>query len=271
MTISYRLNHLYDFDYKKFFHYSDPVEIFRREQIGKVPGFLAVLRRLGIGFVRKSFAEIGLHDAENFSAYYFSSFLFFFQRLSVLARWFGGVASFYDVLRLRQLYEVQQLKKLVTSSRIVFSARPWDIATMSMRGINSCMSWDKKQSFSLVGSILDPNCAIIYLQNDSIRTFYGSKMRARAIVRRVQDKDRKQFIYLERVYLSKDDFLDEQRDLAKKLIRNVFANYLADKSRIKILLNYREGDMIEIPSTSDTSYLPEEYESYRDSGIPYGP
>lgn len=66
--------------------------------------------------------------------------------------------------------------------KIVFSTHPWDIATMSMRGISSCQSWTHQYSSHLIGSILDPYCGIIYITNGG-NTKYGSKMLVRSIVR----------------------------------------------------------------------------------------
>ncbi len=59
----------------------------------------------------------------------------------------------------------------------------WDIATMSMRGIKSCVRWEGPQQNTLIGSILDPGCGIIYLTNEKSRSVNGSKMLFRAIVR----------------------------------------------------------------------------------------
>lgn len=71
--------------------------------------------------------------------------------------------------------------------RIVFSTDPWDIATMSMRGITSCMQWSSIHSPHLIGSILDPNAGVIYLTDDKA-TEHGPRMIFRAVVRIVIDE-----------------------------------------------------------------------------------
>lgn len=77
-----------------------------------------------------------------------------------------------------------QFKKL----KVVFTSDgidgAWDIATMSMRGIKSCMRWNASRAPALIGSIIDPCCGILYLTNGR-KTSYGSKMLFRALVRLV--------------------------------------------------------------------------------------
>lgn len=94
------------------------------------------------------------------------------------------------------------------SSRIVFSSSDpeglWDIATMSMRGIRSCQSWDGDYPRCLIGSILDPFVGIIYLTSGA-KEEYGTKMIRRCMVRfAINEKTMKPVIVLDRMYPSLD-------------------------------------------------------------------
>ena len=73
----------------------------------------------------------------------------------------------------------------------------WDIATMSERGISSCQSWCKGRDNSgkVIGSMIDPFTAIIYLTAD------GTKMIRRCIVRYVVDRRKKEpYLLIEKMY-----------------------------------------------------------------------
>jgi len=81
----------------------------------------------------------------------------------------------------------------------------WDIATMSMRGISSCQTWGGGNATHVVGSMVDPFTGIIYLTSGVKHGQYGSKMLRRCVVRFVvNDKTKKQSIYLERMYPALD-------------------------------------------------------------------
>jgi hypothetical protein len=78
----------------------------------------------------------------------------------------------------------------------------WDIATMSMRGINSCMRWSSNHSYHLIGSIIDPYTGLVFL-TDKSKTEHGIKLYKRAVVRlMVYIKDGKHIpaLFIERPY-----------------------------------------------------------------------
>jgi len=81
---------------------------------------------------------------------------------------------------------LQRLVALTISSKkkkkIVLSSDPFDIATMSMRGIKSCMSWSNAHSIKLEGSIVDPTAYVLYI-TDGANTNLGTRMLYRAVVR----------------------------------------------------------------------------------------
>lgn len=60
----------------------------------------------------------------------------------------------------------------------------WDIATMSMRGVSSCMNWANPHSVHVLGSIVCPVVAIAYL-TDGSKTPYGLSINKRVTVRAI--------------------------------------------------------------------------------------
>ena len=164
---------------------------------------------------------------------------------------------------------------------IVFSSTgakcAWDIATMSMRGIKSCQRWENDKSKALIGSIVDPNCAIIYL-TDGSDDDYGERMLKRAVVRLVLNKNNEREILIERIYSAKvmqgyiqkksndEEYKDKVFDIFQKFINRktkgaypiVFANNIEN-----IIEKYS------IPNFETLNLLQEEEKSYRDSKILY--
>jgi hypothetical protein len=115
--------------------------------------------------------------------------------------------------------------------KIVFSADgadgAWDIATMSMRGIESCQSWDGEYRYCTIGSVIDPFVGIIYLTSGSNQK-YGTKMIRRSIVRFVVNEEtRKPFILIDYMYPSLDNRVLEQ-----------FKTFLKTKANGKFEIKY---------------------------------
>jgi hypothetical protein len=152
----------------------------------------------------------------------------------------------------------------------------WDIATMSMRGISSCMRWSGEHSRSLIGSILDPYAGIIYLTGNKT-TKYGKKMLARSVVRMVVNNKNKPLLLMEPVYPHQYEYDDD--------ISFIFKTFLEQKTGLEVKISdcdsYYDygGNKLSIPLTEitqsiqdmngDTGYDDYGYSSYRDSGISY--
>jgi hypothetical protein len=119
----------------------------------------------------------------------------------------------------------------------------WDIATMSMRGIHSCMKWSSKQSKHLVGSILDPFTGLIYI-TDKTKLKYGSKFLRRSVVRymvcQVDKNTFKPCIFIERVYkhskIRTSPYVN--KDENEHMILDMFKNYIQLKLNINIPIYY---------------------------------
>lgn len=141
----------------------------------------------------------------------------------------------------------------------------WDIATMSMRGIQSCQTWGKDYAHALIGSIVDPFTGIIYLTTgeDSVGG-KGTKMLRRCVVRFVvHKKTKKPFIGIERMFPSHD-----------KMVYDAFAAFIREKTGGKFEVKdlYNDGRGINgcvIPMNRHLMGFPEGRLSYRDSGVPY--
>jgi hypothetical protein len=171
--------------------------------------------------------------------------------------------------------------------RIVFSTDPWDIATMSMRGIYSCQRWDgnSEHKVRLVGTILDPCAGVIYL-TDGTKTRYGEKMLARSVVRLVAQYgynnhvfgpiatgplSERLALFVESSYVNEKfggDIEDTHPDTdMSEYFQKVFTQFLNTKSKT-IKVQNRTG--VCIPLSKTVASLPEEVRSYIDSDIPYG-
>jgi hypothetical protein len=138
----------------------------------------------------------------------------------------------------------------------------WDIATMSMRGISSCQTWGTGNSSHIVGSMVDPFTAIIYLTSGGKFNEHGSKMIRRCIVRFVVDEKKKiPFIAIERMYPSMEKpALDKFVDFLKERTDNKFEIvYLPDSRRYGMY----------VPMSKIVGALPAHEQPYRDSGLAY--
>lgn len=108
----------------------------------------------------------------------------------------------------------------------------WDIATMSMRGVCSCMHWNNNHSTHLVGSITDPFLGIIYL-SDNDMTQHGIKFNYRSLVRfTYSQKDEAPVIFIERLYKdtgNTDPQVYRNKDLFPHEKHKIFINFLKKK------------------------------------------
>lgn len=160
---------------------------------------------------------------------------------------------------------------------LVFSSDPWDIATMSMRGIYSCQRWSGKEQHKvrLVGSIIDPCCAVIYL-TDGSKNRYGEKMLLRSVVRLVVYRN-KIYLFRDRPYYSGDfDFTTRFNYVATYEILpsllSALIKYL--KLNIQILdpntpISRQTWSCGSIPYAKILNQLPDSHLSYRDSKLDY--
>lgn len=139
----------------------------------------------------------------------------------------------------------------------------WDIATMSMRGVSSCQSWGTGNSSHIVGSLVDPFTAILYLTSGTKFNEYGSKMIRRCVVRFVVDEKKKvPFLALERMYPSMErGALDAFISFMKERTDNKFdVVYLPESCRYT---------GVYVPMSKVVSTLTPYDQPYRDSGMTY--
>jgi hypothetical protein len=158
----------------------------------------------------------------------------------------------------------------------------WDIATMSMRGVNSCMNWeDYKEDddcddncLALVGSLVDPYVAVIYV-SDGSKTKYGKRIVARCVVRFVVDAKSKPHIFLEplyRVWIDTSFNSPEFQNATNRL----FVEYIKSRTRLPVVCagvddrrSYGEAAaQYRMPLTKAHARLDGDEYSYTDCGLP---
>lgn len=172
-----------------------------------------------------------------------------------------------DKIKLNENISAKDLPFKSKNIKLCFSSNGnkgnWDIATMSMRGIKSCMKWTSSHATSLIGSLVDPYTAIIYL-TDNKKTYHGKKMLARAVVRFVVDNKNKPCLYMEKVY---PDNLDDEHDAR---IREIFTSFLESKTKLKVVDEYSN---VVIPLSKPTQHIYrgcyDDYLSYSDADLSY--
>ena len=117
--------------------------------------------------------------------------------------------------KMQRLEDIEAFKTFSTENvpnnklKVVFSADgadgAWDIATMSMRGVKSCQSWDGQYKHCTIGSVIDPFVGIIYLTSGAKFSNNGSRMIRRCIVRFVVDsKTIEPYLLMDYMYPSVD-------------------------------------------------------------------
>lgn len=154
--------------------------------------------------------------------------------------------------------------------KIVFSGSGsqalWDIATMSMRGVSSCQSWNASHRKHLIGSMADPYCGIIYTTTGN-KTSKGSRMSRRAIVRFVVNKRGNPALLIERIYpVFEPGFAYADHSFDKTF--QLFKSFLERKTNNKYpVITNPIG--YSIPMTNVVANIGENKRSYRDSGIDY--
>jgi hypothetical protein len=168
----------------------------------------------------------------------------------------------------------------VKNAKVVFSSDGftglWDLATMSMRGVLSCMHWENHHCSHLIGSILDPVCGIVYITDGKL-TNYGLSMIKRALVR-VAFRQGEPFLFTDRIYSktrNTDPMVYENRDRYAAATAGIFRNFLRSKSKLPVY-SYGHGlphiylfDAF-IPEATIISQLGWNEQSLVDCGMPYG-
>jgi hypothetical protein len=143
----------------------------------------------------------------------------------------------------------------------------WDIATMSMRGITSCQKWDNPHARALIGTMIDPYAAIMYI-TDGAELFHGSNMLKRSVIRFIADYQRgTPAIMIERIYPH-----DYNGGLIDYITLSIFKQYIQKITDNKFPIFYGELGCYQnyvIPITRPVEEIAESLHSYRDSKISY--
>lgn len=147
----------------------------------------------------------------------------------------------------------------------------WDLATMSMRGVVSCMSWSQKNSLTLGATLTDPFVGIIYI-TDKTDLQYGYKIITRALVRLVHtdiSSVNNMHLFIEQIYFNNSDSSSYNGNYNNKdhvneaEIAKIFINYIKSKLKsFKIKNNIYEIKKVFYSKDYD---LPSLYIPYSDS------
>lgn len=187
----------------------------------------------------------------------------------------GFYLSNYFAIRIRAADKLASHKDFnasnftVKNASIVFSSDGkeglWDILTMSMRGIKSCVRWDGAHKLTLIGSMADPYTAIIYLTSTK-KEKLGTHMAKRCLVRFVIDSEtEKPYLLIDRMYPVLDvPVLEAFRAFIEKKTGSKFEIiYGPTMDETRRLRSY-------IPNREITEKLNEKTFSYRDTKLPIG-
>lgn len=141
----------------------------------------------------------------------------------------------------------------------------WDIATMSMRGVESCQSWSGAYKSKLIGSIVNPYIGIIYLSTGKSHSKYGSRMVRRCVVKFVVDAiTNKPTIYLDRMYPS---FNQDVLDAFTSAIKSKISPSIAIKASLE---NGSAGEKYFIPKSKVDDILHYQILPYEDTKLLHG-
>jgi len=124
---------------------------------------------------------------------------------------------------------------IVKKMSVVFSsdgfAGLWDLATMSIRGVSTCMHWENVQHRrGVIGYITEPNYGIIYL-TDGTTTEHGLSINKRAIVC-YNDYGSEKHITLGTVYVkttNRDPMAYINREKDETQTKRIFKTFLRSK------------------------------------------
>ena len=196
------------------------------------------------------------------------AFFDFYQGIRrVLSSCFG--IAIRDASKLASYKDFNASNFLISDANIVFSSDGseglWDILTMSMRGIKSCVRWDGAHKLTLIGSMADPYTGIIYLTSEK-KEKLGTHMAKRCLVRFVIDGENdKPYLLIDRMYPTLDmDVLSAFKEFIERKTSNrfdiIYGPTMDEERRIR---SY-------IPNREITSKLNEQTFSYRDTKLPIG-
>jgi hypothetical protein len=139
-------------------------------------------------------------------------------------------------------------KKYVLAFSSTGEEGAWDIATISMRGVTSCQSWNAPQSRGLTGSISSKFVGVIYLASEQEIPGYGSKMLNRAMVRFVVHRTtKKPALIIDRMYPNHNS--DTQA---------AFIKALKEKSDLEVYSTYDANGYASKNNLSTDYYIPDE-------------
>jgi hypothetical protein len=164
---------------------------------------------------------------------------------------------FTQITRIDKPFAMMGLRNSIEQCEVEFDGKPayigfsadnitgfWDLATMSMRGVCSCMHWGNTHSKHLLGSLTDPFLGMVYI-SDGKMTPYGSSIKRRALVRLSNNHKTNQYkLLLERPYKdtgNQDPAIYDNRDNKVNETMKVFVDFLRKRVGEKYPITSLDG------------------------------
>lgn len=150
----------------------------------------------------------------------------------------------------------------------------WDLATMSMRGVCSCMHWKNNHSIHLVGSVTCPFLGMVYLSDNTL-TPYGISIKNRALIRVLHSQNTDEFsLVLERTYLdtgNTNPTVYNNRNPNEIEVLDIFKSFISKKVDPKFKVEtYRDYPRyVTIPPSTSLRHMTGGCHSMSDSSFPY--
>lgn len=202
----------------------------------------------------------------------------------LLPDWIRKHQVFVDNKQIRKVFSQiglpnERVKQFCTDPQfgpvdLMFSASGvrglYDIATMSQRGVMSCMNWNNRHSSHLIGSMVDPFCSLIYL-TDGRRTDLGKQIVRRCVVRLVESGG-VPTLFLERPYAmtaNRDPHTYDNKCTDPNLTIERFADYLRGRTTLPVAHSWQPWQRRYIPrDVTLRSLKPNQY-TLSDGGLGY--
>lgn len=171
-----------------------------------------------------------------------------------------------NIEQLEKSSEFKEFSKLNIPNKkytLVFSSTGekglWDIATISMRGIKSCQTWDTIQSRGLIGTCVSKYTGVMYITSGADFATMGSKMLRRALVRfAINNKNKEPALIIDRMYPDMD-----------RSILDLFKAKLKEKSKVNVFYAQDLQSLGEyyVPAEEHNKFLQPNELSYMDNAI----
>lgn len=190
-----------------------------------------------------------------------------FKKNQSLFKAYGYVKDIFDeekisLARLEDFHYFKQFSQLNGGGKLNICFHSdgldglWELATISMRGIKSCQSWENPQSRGLIGSVTNRFVGVVSIISKNKKTDYGYEHLSRALVRVCSDKDGKIVLFMDCPY-------GPQGNTHAPIIYN----WLSKKSKIPVVRSF--GGLQHFYDRYTEKFLSNYESTYMDNKIPF--